>query len=133
MELGSEEWRVPVRAFTERGLQSCGTTPLSFLDLSFPENTWESLLHPRWGEGRKLSCCCGSTGSEFPILGTMQAEVWLERSKTLGCLLKRWGVLPESDFCPSCSGRGSLAFLSPRDLLISTALTLRATWRQKRN
>lgn len=77
--------------------------------------TLESLCcNPRWGGGRELSYCCGSAGSEFPLLGTMQAEVWLEQSRTLSCLLKRSrgvGVLPESDSCPSCSGRGSLARL----------------------
>jgi hypothetical protein len=52
MKMGSEDWRGPVLAFTERGLLSSGTTPLSFLDLNFPtEDTWESLLQPGVGWG----------------------------------------------------------------------------------
>lgn len=54
MELGQRNGEfLSELSFSETVLWSCGTTPLSFLDLSFPEDTWESLLQPEVGCRRR--------------------------------------------------------------------------------
>lgn len=68
MELGSEQGRVPVCTFTKKGPQSCGTTSLSFSDLSFPPHG-SLCYNPGSSGSEELSCCCSKQGVSSPFLG----------------------------------------------------------------
>lgn len=70
MELGQRNGEfLSELSFSETGLWSCGTTPLSFLDLSFPEDTWESATTR--GGVQEESCLVAAPvrGVSSPFLG----------------------------------------------------------------